>query len=312
VTGLRAHFIVNPASGGGRTAARLDRLRAAASRLGINATYATTVYRGHGYELARLAIEDGHTVLVACGGDGTVNEVANAILDCGAAERVTLGTVPLGTGKDIGKCLGMPGPAGGLRAVAAGHVRRIDAGRLDAIDASGAPVTRHFLLEAAAGWVAEISASVPRWLKKLGDTAPYVVMTGVKMAGPMNRSFSLAVDGKDLDGPYNTISVHNMEFWGGDLLVAPGAAPDDGLLDLIRWGPLGRRSVLAALQGQQRGGTHLEIEGIDHAPAREVALSSPKRTAIDLDGEHGGFLPATITVVPGAIRFLAPAIQGPS
>jgi diacylglycerol kinase (ATP) len=103
-----------------------------------------------------------------------------------------------------------------------------------------------------------------------------------------------------------------MEFWGGDLLVAPGAAPDDGLLDVIRWGPLGRRSVLAALQGQQRGGTHLEIEGIDHAPARVVALNASKRTAIDLDGEHGGFLPATITVLPGAIRFLAPPIQGPS
>jgi diacylglycerol kinase (ATP) len=311
VTGVRAHFIVNPASGGGRTGSKLERLKAAASRLGIEAGYSQTVYRGHGYDLARLAIEDGHTVLVACGGDGTVNEVANAILDCGAADRVTLGTVPLGTGKDIGKCLGMPGPASGLRAVAAGHVRRIDAGRVEAIDANGAPITRHFLLEAAAGWVAEISASVPQWLKRLGDTAPYVVMTGIKMAGPMNRNFSLAIDGETLDGPYNTISVHNMEYWGGDLLVAPGAAPDDGLLDVIRWGPLGRRTVFAALQGQQQGGSHLEIEGIDHAPAGHVTLSASKRTAIDLDGEHGGYLPATVTVMPGAIRFLAPA-QGPS
>jgi diacylglycerol kinase (ATP) len=162
------------------------------------------------------------------------------------------------------------------------------------------------LLEAAAGWVAEISASVPRWLKRLGDTAPYVLMTAIKMAGPMHREFELAIDGEGMDARYNTISIHNMEYWGGDLLVAPGATPDDGFLDVIRWGPLGRGAVLKAVQGQQHGGAHLAIEGIDRFAASEVRLNAARRTAIDLDGEHAGYLPATVTVVPGAIRFLAP------
>jgi YegS/Rv2252/BmrU family lipid kinase len=306
----RAHFVVNPASGGGRTAGRVLRLRAAVARLQIDATFSETLYRGHGRVLAQLAMEEGYEVVVACGGDGTVNEVANAILDASAGDRVLLGTVPLGTGKDIGKCLGMPDARSGLRAVAAGMERRIDAGRVDATGAGGNPVTRYFLLEAAAGWVAEISASVPRWLKRLGDTAPYVLMTGVKMLGPMHRYFDLALDGERMDGRYNTVSIHNMEYWGGDLLVAPGAAPDDGLLDVIRWGPLGRKAVLKAVQGQQNGGLHLDIAGIDYVPAREISLDSPKRTAIDLDGEHAGYLPARVAVVPGAIRFLAPGPGG--
>ncbi len=112
-------FIVNPASGGGRTARRLDALRAAIQRLDIEAEVSITAYRGHGRELARLAIEEGATTLIACGGDGTVNEVANGILDLGTGDTVRMGTVPLGTGKDVGKCLGMPDGKSGLAAVRA-------------------------------------------------------------------------------------------------------------------------------------------------------------------------------------------------
>jgi diacylglycerol kinase family enzyme len=130
------------------------------------------------------------------------------------------------------------------------------------------------------------------------------------MMGPMSRDFSIAIDGSNYDGHYNTVSVHNMELWGGDLLVAPGAAFDDGLLDVIRWGDLGRRKVLAAVRGQQNGGAHLDIEGIDRHPARLVELSSPKRSMLDLDGERGGYLPARITIVKGALRVLAPTPAG--
>ncbi|MGH2610240.1 MAG: diacylglycerol/lipid kinase family protein, partial [Tepidiformaceae bacterium] len=120
------------------------------------------------------------------------------------------------------------------------------------------------------------------------------------------RDFAVTIDGRSYDGHYNTVSVHNMELWGGDLMVAPGAAFDDGLLDVIRWGDLGRRKVLAAVRGQQNEGAHLDMEGIDRHPARRVEMSSPKRSMLDLDGERGGFLPAHISLVPGALRVLAP------
>jgi YegS/Rv2252/BmrU family lipid kinase len=301
------YFIVNPASGGGRTAGRMDALRAAIVRAGFVADIAETAAPRHAYDLARDAIAAGRDTLVAAGGDGTVNEVASAILDASAGESVRMTTIPLGTGRDTARCLGVRSPNAAIQALADGRERRVDAGRVEALDATGEPVTRYFVVEAVAGWVGEISHAVPRWLKRTGDTAPYLITTFAKMAGPMGRDFAVEIDGESFDGRYNSISLHNVEYWGGDLLAAPGADPADGLLDVLRWGDLGRRSVLRAIQGQRQGGTHLEMAGIDRHAARTVRLSSPKRTAIDVDGEVAGYLPATFTVMPGALRFVVPA-----
>lgn len=305
----RPLFIINPNSGGGRTRKRVGAIVDAIEHAGLVADVVFTEHRGHGMELAREAIEAGREFLVACGGDGTVYEVANGIMHAEAGDRVRIGTIGLGTGKDVAKVLGMGRGNRALKAIAAGHERRIDVGRVTAIGEDGEEQVRYFLLAVAAGWVPEVSQSTPTWLKRLGDTAPYLVMVGVKMLGPMSRQLTLSIDGTPFDGRYNSVSVHNMELWGGDLTVAPGAAPDDGVLDVIRWGDLGRRAVIKAVDGQRKGGVHIDMEGIDRHPAKHVELSSPKRSRLDLDGELGGYLPARIEVVPAALRFVAPAVQ---
>jgi diacylglycerol kinase (ATP) len=302
----RPLFIINPLSGGGRTRKRLGALIDAIERAGLEPDVVFTTHQGHGTELAAEAIEEGREFLVACGGDGTVYEVANAIMAAGANERVRLGTIGMGTGKDVAKCLGIGRGSTAIKAIVSGEERLIDVGRVTASDANGNEQVRYFLLEASAGWVPEISQSTPRWLKRLGETAPYLLVAGVKMIGKMGRPFTLTIDEQQFDGRYNSISVHNMELWGGDLVAAPGASPDDGILDVIRWGDMSRRVAIDAIDGQRKGGTHLDIEGIDRHPAKVIELSSPKPSQIDLDGELGGFLPARIEVVPGAIRFAAP------
>ena len=302
----RPLFILNPNSGGGRTRKRIGTIIDAIERAGLAADIVFTTHRGHGKVLAQEAIDAGRQFLVACGGDGTVFEVANGILERGAGKTVRVGTIGLGTGKDVAKSLGMARGSQALKAIREGSERPVDVGKVTSRAEDGSEQVQYFLLVASAGWIPEISQSTPRWLKRLGDTAPYLVMTGVKMVGSMGRQFTLSIDGNTFDGRYNSISVHNMELWGGDLTAAPGATPDDGIFDVIRWGDLGRKSVLEGVQGQRNGGTHLDMEGVDRHPAKLVELSSPKRTLLDLDGEHGGYLPAKIEVVPGALRFVAP------
>ena len=302
----RPLFILNPNSGGGRTRKRVGAIIDAIENAGLAADVVFTTHQGHGTELAREAIDSGREFLVACGGDGTVYEVANGILALGAGKRVRLGTIGLGTGKDVAKCLGIGRGSLALKAIVAGHERRLDVGKVTSVGEDGAEQVRYFLLEASSGWVPEVSQATPRWLKRLGDTAPYILTAGAKMLGPMARQFTLSIDGVEFDGRYNSVSVHNMELWGGDLVAAPGATPDDGVLDVIRWGDMGRKAVIKAVDGQRKGGMHVDMEGIDRHPAKVVELSSPKRTRLDLDGEHGGYLPAKIEVVPGALRFVAP------
>ena len=299
-------FIVNPASGGGRTARRWPGLAAAIEEAGLTAEAVHTEARGHGTELAAQAMKSGRTLLVAVGGDGTTNEVASAVLAAGAGEDVKLATIGMGTGKDVAKCLGVGSPRKAISVIAEGFERPVDAGRVICRDESGESVVRFFLLEASAGWVPEISGSTPKFLKKLGDTAPYLITLAVKLVGPLGREFTLTIDGASFDARYNSISVHNMELWGGDMVAAPGALPDDGLFDVIRWGDLGRLAVLRAVQGQRQGGTHLEMDGVDRHAARTLELDAGKRTIVDLDGETSGYLPARITMLEGALRFLAP------
>jgi diacylglycerol kinase family enzyme len=151
----RPLFIINPASGGGRTRRRIGALSAAIERAGLTFDHVLTEARGHAVQLTRDALAAGRTTLIACGGDGTVNEVANAILAAGAGESVRLGTVGMGTGKDVAKCLGIGRGADAIRAIASGSECRVDAGLVEAADAEGNRL-RYFLLEAAAGWVPEI------------------------------------------------------------------------------------------------------------------------------------------------------------
>src|SRR5690606_22465626 len=105
--------VANPASAGGRTKRRLPALEAALREAGFEPEIAVTHHPWHGYDLARDGIEAGHHTIVAAGGDGTIYEAANAIIDAGVAEYVRLATIPLGTGKDVGRCLGVPTPAAG-------------------------------------------------------------------------------------------------------------------------------------------------------------------------------------------------------
>ena len=299
-------FIVNPASGRGRTRRRWPALAKAIEAAGLAAEAAHTEAPGHGIELAAEALAGGRRKLIAVGGDGTVNEVATAVLAAGAGDDVQIGTIAMGQGKNIARCLGTGGPRVAIRAIVDGSERQIDAGRVICRDGEGESTVRFFVLVAAAGWAAEIAADKIRFPKPLGETAPYLLTLMRKLVGPTGRNFTLTIDAAAYDGRYNSISVHNMESWGGNLVAAPDAKPDDGQFDVIRWGARGRLSELKALHGQRKGGTHLATDGVDRHIGHTLEVDADKKTVVGLDGEIAGYLPARITLLDSALRFVTP------
>lgn len=216
----RARFIFNPRSGhNARNPWLLERARAFIAEHGLDATVVPTERPLHATELARRALDEGCELVVAIGGDGTMNEVAAALV----GTEATLGLVPCGSGNGLGRHLGIPGPGkGAFRALLAGHSRLIDTGL-----AGGHP----FFNAMGLGFDAEISA---RFNALTSRGLPAYARTTLRaLAGYRPDEYTItADDAPPLRTPAFLVAVANSDQYGNDCFIAPRARVDDGLLDL--------------------------------------------------------------------------------
>ena len=299
-------LILNPASGAGRTGRRreaiLDRV---AARLGP-VEVATTGGRGDATTIARAATQRGVDRLLVAGGDGTTSEVVHGMLDAADAlpPAPRLGLLPLGSGRDLARSLGLPRRLpGALDVIAADHVQTIDAGRLEHRDASGRPSRRHFVNEASAGLSGATVARVGRLAKRVGPGVAFAV--GAISAILSHRPVEVAVeiDGvRQYEGPVSLIVAANGRSFGAGMQVAPGARLDDGLLEIVLVRGLTVPRLLSNLPSLYRGrhGGHPAVSF--HAARTLEVLPKALAAPIDLDGESAGELPMRAEILPGALR----------
>ncbi|MGI8563249.1 MAG: diacylglycerol/lipid kinase family protein [Candidatus Dormibacter sp.] len=303
-------IVMNPAAAGGRSGRswpeRAARLRAA----GVDFDVALTDRRGHATEIARGAVREGRRVVVAAGGDGTINEVANGFFEGTepVGGRTCLGVLPMGTGGDFRRSFGFPtDPEAAAAMLKRGRCRPIDVGRVRCTTAAGLPVSRAFVNIADAGIGAEVVERVERSGRLAGGEATFLmasVATGLRWR---NKAMRAIVDGREHALVAQQVVVANCRYYGGGMLIAPGARPDDGRLDVIFIGDL---TVLEAARAvrQFRRGTHLERGGakIWRVLAEEIQLSAPETVRLDVDGELPGQLPAKFDVLPHALDLVVP------
>lgn len=295
----RPIFIVNPVAGGGRG----RRAHAAigeflAARPTNDAEFAFTERPGHAVELARDGAASGFDPVVAVGGDGTVNEVANGMLRfAGAIPR--LAVVPIGTGNDFARSVGIPsatGEAVGVVLGDSGTARTVDAGRCG---------DRYFVVLAASGFAARVAKAVneaPSW-SKIG-TLPFVFHTLREVVTNRNVELSITLDGTDtIRQPSFMVYVSNCRYSGGGMQLSPEAQPHDGLLDVCLVGDASRRDVVTMLPRVFSGG-HIGHPTVSLHRARTVRVDGPPGVQVQADGEVIGFLPMEIEVVPRALRVL--------
>ena len=300
-------LIVNPAAAAGRTGRRWPAIAELARASGLDFDAVLTVRPGDATEIARKAVRESRPLVVAVGGDGTLNEVVNGFFE-GArpiATSSTLGLLQIGTGGDTRRTLGIPIEiAAAIRVLTEGYPRLIDTGRATL----GAQVY-HFVNIAEAGIGAEVSERVNRMSKYLGRTT-YLLATLSSLAGWRHKPLRVSVDGgirREFIG--QAVVVANCQYYGGGMRIAPRAAPDDGVFDVIVAGPIGKLEAILTAR-KLYSGTHFEDVGLRHKlellQGARVEVSSPDVVLVQLDGEVVGQLPATFEVVPQALRFMVP------
>jgi YegS/Rv2252/BmrU family lipid kinase len=272
---------------------------------------------GDGRRLAARGAEEGRRLIIACGGDGTISEVANGILESG--RDVELGILPSGTGGDFRRTLNIPTRAAdAARILRNGRARRIDVGRATYLNHEGAQECRYFLGVASLGMSTHIIGRVKdngsRWLPAtrsgwLGGKLSFALSTAqTTLSSPKTAVVVQLDNGQERRLTVSNLCVANARYFGGGMKVAPDARLDDGQFDIIAIGDLGALKILTNAHKLYRG-THLEMEEVYQAHAR-VVVARPARknedVAIEIDGELPGRLPATFEILSGALRARCP------
>lgn len=326
----RTFVIANPAAGAGSVKEEwplIERLlRANLPEL----DFAFTEGPGHATLLAREALRNGWEMVVSVGGDGTLNEVINGFYDrpdpedfftlCDDGWIVTtdqtptpinpdavLGLLPMGTGGDFRRTLGlMGGMADNVEHLRGQHTRPIDLGQLAYVDHKGALACRFFINIACAGQGGLVDEYANKSWKGLGGTMSFLVATFRAFIKYKNADLEVRIDDTtEFREKILNLIVANGAYFGGGMWIAPGAQPDDGAFQVVSMGDFTRLRQFKVLPSIYSG-THLSFREIDRYRATEVAaraVDSELSVLLDLDGEQPGQLPARWVIRPGQIKF---------
>jgi YegS/Rv2252/BmrU family lipid kinase len=305
--------IVNPRSGGGRTgrAWRLisDALEAELGPVRPHFTSSASTPRYlPATELTRNALRTGAQLVVAVGGDGTINEVVNGFFENGAPINpdAHLAILNTGTGGDFRKTFDMPEELEGcVKRIGQGSTRRIDLGRVTFTSDDGIEDIRYFNNIASFGLSGEVVRAVNRAgvSKLFGGAFAFLWATlATSFRFRPHRVRITSDEGLDETMNVGVCAVANGRFFGGGMMIAPHAEPDDGRFDIITMRDTKFSDMLTG-SGALRDGTHLANPKVHQAHARLLTATplDSRPVLLDIDGESPGRLPAKFEILPGAL-----------
>jgi diacylglycerol kinase (ATP) len=290
----RAVVIINPLSGAGRYGAQVDAHVTLAQRIlaehDIEAVARPTTKAGDAFVFARDAVEQGCELVVAWGGDGTINEAATALVH----SDVVLGIVPAGSGNGLASDLLIPFDArAALQLAASGRTMTIDAGRVD---------THWFFNIAGIGIDALIAARFnERGLRRRGLWA-YLQLSSTELLRYRCVQYDLCIDDDRVERQAMMVAFANGRQYGNRLLIAPGARVDDGLLEVVIVEEMSLAAIAWRLPSLFRG-TLQPGRGVTMRAARRLEIRGSEPIPFHVDGEpRVGGRHLHVAVVPQALR----------
>jgi diacylglycerol kinase (ATP) len=290
--------IVNPAAAGGKTrkllGPALDRLKAA----GISVRVAETQGPADATRIARESYGNGERHFISVGGDGTSFEIVNGLFpEAAGRETPTLGFLPLGTGNSFLRDFSDRGVEHALEAIVAGRTQSCDVLRLR--HRAG---VLHYINILSMGFTADVATLRQRRFHNWGELG-YIVSIFLTLARFNRRPFPVRIEGQtDFDRrPCLFLTFNNSKFTGGTMMIAPRAAVNNGLIEYVRWGPIGRLGLIRNLPGLYDG-THIQhrLAECQSVPAVDFALDAP--VDVMVDGEVITLHCERLDVLPGALN----------
>ena len=301
----RIVVILNPVSGRGTGTKLRPALEEALSRVvteskgskrEVEWEIRETTRQGDGTCLARDVALEGVDIVAAAGGDGTIGDVVNGIVGTGAR----LGIVPLGTGNDFARSLGLAGNLDlAVRTLVHGTPRRIDLGRTG---------DRYFINAAGCGFDALVAERVNRGYRWLRGTPAYVLAMLQSLATHRAANMRITADGESLELRAMLCCVANSPGYGGGMRIAPDARIDDGALDLCILKEAGTFEFLRAFPRVFRG-THVTHPKFMTRRVTRVRIETDPPIPVLIDGEVNHMTPIEFEVVPGAIEVMSPDLK---
>jgi YegS/Rv2252/BmrU family lipid kinase len=299
----RSLIVANPRSAGGATARRLRRAEGRLlEQLGPVEIEWTRGPRD-AERIAREGVRAGAERIIVAGGDGTISEVVTGLLAADLARYAELALLPLGTGGDLRRTLGVAKDLDlAIEHIAKGSARRLDAGRVHYRRPDGSEGSSYFLNVASIGISGLTTLLVNRAPKWLGGRISFLLGTLRAIVSYQPPPVALRVDGSLVhDGPLVLATAANGRYFGGGMHVAPEARPDDGLLDVVVVPGVSKLRLLRQLPDIYRG-THLGLDPVrSHRGLLLEADAAPGSVWIEVDGEPLGTLPARFEILPGSV-----------
>jgi YegS/Rv2252/BmrU family lipid kinase len=293
----RFFAIVNPAAGGGRSAKLAGPALARLREKGLKINVIASTGPGHAVQLAQEAYDQGYRRFLAVGGDGTAHEILNGVFAGRAqVERVALGFLPFGTGNSFLRDFTEDGAEASLQALLQDRKRAVDLIRLT--HTAGQVYSFNLL---SIGFTADVASLTNRAFKPLGHLG-YLLGVFVRVVQLNRRSFALRCDDdREWDERRSLfLTFNNSKYTGGTMLIAPDADPSDGLIEFVRWGPIGRLALLRTLP-KLYDGTHIEHPLASRRAVRRVEFKTPGPVDVMIDGEVATLECRSLDVVPAAV-----------
>lgn len=290
--------IVNPAAGGGRSAKLAGPVLGRLREKGLRVDVIASTGPGHASQLAAEAYQQGYRRFLAVGGDGTAHEIINGIFSHGEkTERIELGFLPLGTGNSFLRDFTDDAEKASLDALLTGRKRLVDLVRLQ--HAGGYVYSFNVL---SVGFTADVGALTNRVFKPFGPLG-YLLGVFVRLVQLKRRPFRMRTDNDPAWDERRCLflTFNNSKYTGGTMLIAPQADPTDGLIEYVRWGPIGRLGLVKMLP-RLYDGTHVNHPLASRSSVRSIEFQLDEPVDVMIDGEVLTLDCRRIDILPGAME----------